>query len=1064
MRFFSGAESVLRRPFDVFLCHNSQDKPAVRELASALSELGIKAWLDEVEIPPGRFFHDALEDVLPKVKTAAILIGRNGIGKWQNMERRVLTSRCIVEGIPVIPILLPGLPTGYELPPFLKELNWVDMRGGLSDEALQRLRWGISGKKGSPRPPSAVRKRPRVNGTREVEYLGFPSLGTQSEFHSVSFDRLPDPIGRWQRVDEILAGWDPGRNREKPLVFILHFAADARETLLTVRSVLAEQQAAALHSVQRIQWLRGAAVVRLDNRRREDITQADGPKGLLLAGSGDRRSDGAVSVSQELTRSCTPPTLFLVDFSEIPVDFDSPAVSGVEAPGLASALTSSLADLCSWAGENDHVVIVALPRHLLCLPGLFRDAESYMAVELFSRFHTGRGEDCRRILGEIPLPRALEALLYVNSNALVREVADWVRGAVSSPGWAAEAVRDSPPRALLPLAARLSAAGFHEAAYRLELDFCAKEATVGFIPLEAEVVQERTCGSRLKAHVENAEDLPKFIPRATLTGESGAGKSTTLAQIEAAWALPRWSDRGRKHPAWLPVSVRFGSSQAGDPTAALRCGFARHAAEVGVDLPGHVFFAEHATPENVRRLLSSPLLFLVDDAEEAAAGRMSRVEATLAALLKNDPDAGCLVALRRDLPEGTRERWDRVRLLPLNDHQIRDIITPILKSRGLEAGLLGELLDPNDHAIASALRNPLLVSLLGDISNGVEDVSAWNLYTILRAFVDRRAGWGDTSLGGAEPVRYGILESWLPQVALKQMMNRLQPSGPSDPIPQDLLEDAAETGLVRPEAVGGRIVFSHRLLEHFFAARELERRMSDPAFIATFLAGRRAELTEWQDVFRILVGSLERHAADGFIAALSALNAPRIAQRCLLERKATEAKQFASTAPTLDALVRLIGDARQAGPPDLGVLARAISDSDALGYLDPRICVESPLDGFVAFEPHGDPLRLKIGKYPVTNMEYSRFITDGGYDRQEVRWWAPHALRWLEQNNIRHPLHWHCEQLNKPNYPVVGVSGRLRGRPAFMRCSYPPDAPERPRAVPSSSACRQPNSGQAPPA
>jgi len=33
--------------FDVFLCHNSEDKPAVRAIAQKLVKEGIKPWLDE---------------------------------------------------------------------------------------------------------------------------------------------------------------------------------------------------------------------------------------------------------------------------------------------------------------------------------------------------------------------------------------------------------------------------------------------------------------------------------------------------------------------------------------------------------------------------------------------------------------------------------------------------------------------------------------------------------------------------------------------------------------------------------------------------------------------------------------------------------------------------------------------------------------------------------------------------------------------------------------------------------------------------------------------------------
>ncbi len=39
--------------FDVFLCHNSLDKPLVRKIHDILEELGIRAWLDEKQLRPG---------------------------------------------------------------------------------------------------------------------------------------------------------------------------------------------------------------------------------------------------------------------------------------------------------------------------------------------------------------------------------------------------------------------------------------------------------------------------------------------------------------------------------------------------------------------------------------------------------------------------------------------------------------------------------------------------------------------------------------------------------------------------------------------------------------------------------------------------------------------------------------------------------------------------------------------------------------------------------------------------------------------------------------------------
>lgn len=56
--------------FDVFLPHNSQDKPLVRIIAEELKQRDLKPWIDEEEIPPGQYFQDAIQKVIPQVKSA----------------------------------------------------------------------------------------------------------------------------------------------------------------------------------------------------------------------------------------------------------------------------------------------------------------------------------------------------------------------------------------------------------------------------------------------------------------------------------------------------------------------------------------------------------------------------------------------------------------------------------------------------------------------------------------------------------------------------------------------------------------------------------------------------------------------------------------------------------------------------------------------------------------------------------------------------------------------------------------------------------------------------------
>jgi hypothetical protein len=143
--------------FDVFLSHNSRDKPLVRELYRALVARGVRPWLDELELTPGRSWQDALKRVFVEMGSVAVLIGTDGIGPWQILEQEALLREASDRGLPVIPVLLPNAPESPDLPLFLAHRTFVDMRNGFTDEGLDRLQWGITGRPlSSFRPPLAI--------------------------------------------------------------------------------------------------------------------------------------------------------------------------------------------------------------------------------------------------------------------------------------------------------------------------------------------------------------------------------------------------------------------------------------------------------------------------------------------------------------------------------------------------------------------------------------------------------------------------------------------------------------------------------------------------------------------------------------------------------------------------------------------------------------------------------------------------------------------------------------------------------------------------------------------
>jgi hypothetical protein len=80
------AQDAKAEIFDVFLCHNSEDKPAVREIAQLLTTENIRPWLDEADIRTGSFWHTTIGQQIETVKSAAVFVGESGVGPWQNRE------------------------------------------------------------------------------------------------------------------------------------------------------------------------------------------------------------------------------------------------------------------------------------------------------------------------------------------------------------------------------------------------------------------------------------------------------------------------------------------------------------------------------------------------------------------------------------------------------------------------------------------------------------------------------------------------------------------------------------------------------------------------------------------------------------------------------------------------------------------------------------------------------------------------------------------------------------------------------------------------------------------
>jgi hypothetical protein len=126
------------RKYDVFLCHNSSDKPAVRAINEKLKTAGISTWLDEDEFVHGDIWQKRLEEQIENIASVIVFVGEKGLGPWEEMETRAFLAEFVRRDCLVIPAILPGAPAVPKLPIFLRQMHYADFREK-PDECLLRL-------------------------------------------------------------------------------------------------------------------------------------------------------------------------------------------------------------------------------------------------------------------------------------------------------------------------------------------------------------------------------------------------------------------------------------------------------------------------------------------------------------------------------------------------------------------------------------------------------------------------------------------------------------------------------------------------------------------------------------------------------------------------------------------------------------------------------------------------------------------------------------------------------------------------------------------------------------
>jgi len=81
---------ITNRPLRVFLCHSSNDKPAVRELYQKLrAEAWIQPWLDEEELYPGEDWDLAIQKAVEESDAVLVCLSNNSITKRGYVQKEL---------------------------------------------------------------------------------------------------------------------------------------------------------------------------------------------------------------------------------------------------------------------------------------------------------------------------------------------------------------------------------------------------------------------------------------------------------------------------------------------------------------------------------------------------------------------------------------------------------------------------------------------------------------------------------------------------------------------------------------------------------------------------------------------------------------------------------------------------------------------------------------------------------------------------------------------------------------------------------------------------------------
>lgn len=300
--------------YDVFLCHNSKDKDAVRTINEILrQEFGLSTYLDEAAIVGGDLWEQGIQSALAAARACLVIVGPHGWGKYQLEQeaRPAVVRRGVDSSFRVIPVLLPGAEVAAlsDFADFFSPTHWINFEERIDDTlTIRTLAFAIRGENAFPEG------RPRLTASR------------------VCFDATR---------------WDVGSRRDDNLLYTGHLLQEARRIIDAAAMPLAAEflRAGLRNNNERIaRQLAAHANVMWSNPRRRDLAAR------LALESADRRPTAEAMAVLRQAYSLLPTAVGTLNHPA--------AVSAAMLDASKRRLATGCADgsVCVWDGETLRLV------------------------------------------------------------------------------------------------------------------------------------------------------------------------------------------------------------------------------------------------------------------------------------------------------------------------------------------------------------------------------------------------------------------------------------------------------------------------------------------------------------------------------------------------------------------------------------------------------------------------------------------------------------------------------------------------------------------------------------